>query len=524
MVDCFRKYLCLSQGQWAGKPFELDDIQREQIIYPLFGWVDENGLRRFRRSYIEMPKKNGKSTLAAGIGLYMEVFDGEPASEVYSLGADKDQARIVHNEAIRMVEASEELRKALKVNRTTGQIGFQTSIYKALSSGGRGKAGINIHCAIVDELHEWTNDDVWNAIRYGFRARQQPLQFVITNAGDDPNSICKRQHDYARALLDGREENHTFLPLILCAPRDDAEAEIEAVRGGATKLPVARKCNPGLGTIISERDLATEIREAIATPSELPNLLRLTYSVWSGGGQSWLPGPKWDACRGDFGELLVKDDKWVYTGDTLTGLDCWAGLDLSKNRDLTAFVMVFRDGDTFYQLPMFWMPEEPARAGTHLAPYMDWARDGFIRVCEGEVINYAEVVGDIIAAAEMFEINEIMYDPWQGEPIRQEIESESYLECVKFEQTARNFASPTEDYERLINSGHLLHSGNAVLSWQSSHVEVKSDQNKNKRPVKRKSGDFRTIDGIVAGVMGLFGALDCEPFGSYYDSNELEMI
>ena len=197
IVDFFPRYLRHSKGKWAGNEFELNTFQREQIMYPLFGWVRPDGNRRFRRTYIEIPKKNYKSTMASGIGLYMLVGDEEAGAEIYSAGSDKDQARIVHKEAINMVGVSEELNDNLRINRTTDNISFEDtlSIYRALSSAPGGKHGLNIHCAICDELHEWYGRRLWHALVYGCRARSQPMIFVITNAGDDLQSVCFEQHE-----------------------------------------------------------------------------------------------------------------------------------------------------------------------------------------------------------------------------------------------------------------------------------------------------------------------------------------
>lgn len=526
-VECCRLYFRHSKGQWAGERFEFFPWQLEQIVFPLFGWVRPDGQRRFRRTYIEMPKKQGKSALASCVGNYMLFCDGEAGAEVYSLGADKDQARIVHGEAISMVEASPELRHAAKVNRTTGAITYEAtrSTYKALSSVPRGKAGFNIHCAIVDELHEWYGVDLWEAIRYGFRARRQPLLFVITNAGDDKESVCWRQHEKAAGVLDGSIEDEGFLPLLYRATDTEADGEIIKVKNGATDLPVAKRCNPALGSIVSEVDLLQDIRDAVSNPSELANLKRLTYSVWSTGTAPWLSADKWAACYDpDCGSLLYRDG-WQYTPGKkdLSGETCWLGVDLSKSRDFTAAVLVFpSDGaGEFWQLPLFWLPSETATKKSNLARYHEWSDQGFTRLVPGDVIDYDALVGDLVGLRTTFNPLELMYDPWQAEPIRQRLESEGF-DCVKVQQTISHLASPTRDYERLILEKKLHHSGNAVLTWQAGHVEVKSDNNQNVRPVKRAHGDYRTIDGIVAGVMALSGALTYEPVPNYYDENELE--
>lgn len=525
VCNFFRTFLRHSKGQWAGQPFEPTDWQRDNIIYPLFGWVDDAGLRRFRRTYIEIPKKNYKSTTAAGIGLYMLCADGEAGAEVFSLGADKDQARVVHNEAITMVEASEALKAGISINRTTGAITYSlaNAVYRALSASPRGKHGINIHCAIADELHEWHGDELWNAIRYGMRARRQPLLFVITNAGDDMESVCRHQHDYAKAVIDGVEQDDRLLALICSATREDAEGELAAVRGGATELPVARKCNPGLGHIIAEADLVDDIKSALRTPSELPNLLRLTYSVWATGSDPWLDMRHWARCKTELGNLRWGGDTWEYRGP-LVGHTAWAGLDMAKVLDFAALTLVFPDDDGIYaQLVAYWLPEATARERSHLASYLDWSGAGWVRLFDGEVMDYDGLETDIEQICGQFDVREIYYDPWQAEHMRQRLEARG-LELVKFEQSARNFANPTEDYERLVTSGKLLHPGHPILNWQAGHVEVKSDPNRNKRPVKRKSGDYRTIDGIVGGIMALAGAMrGVEEQQSYYDGNDLEV-
>lgn len=526
VATCFEKYLCHSKGQWAGKPFILTEWQRENIIWPLFGWVREDGTRRFRRTYIEIPKKNYKSTTASGIGLYMECFDEEAGAEVYSLGADKDQARVVHNEAINMVEASDELKRFLQINRTTGTIAFEQtrSVYRALSGAIRGKHGLNIHCAIADELHEWHGDELWNSIKYGFRARRQPLLLVITNAGDNKDSVCGAQHDKARAILDGKLFDESFFALICSASREEAIDELEEVRKGATELPVARRCNPGLGHVISERDVLDEVRDALQTPSELPNLLRLTYSVWVAGGEPWLDYGAWQKSHDEAaGKLWYNGERWQYTGDMLRGQGCAGGLDLSKSKDFTAFTFVFpsKSMDEYWQLPMFWLPEVTAEHRAALEDYDKWAEAGWLRLLPGEVVDYDAVFEDIIQVAKDFDLRQILYDPWNCEPMRQRFERAGIF-CAQFQQSIRNFANPTAEYERLLLEGKLHHCGNEVMTWQASHVEVKADQNKNKRPVKRAPGDHRTIDGLVSAIMGLQGASELTPVAGYYDSNNLE--
>ena len=532
VVKCIEGYLCHSQGEWNGQPFTLLPWQKEKLIYPLFGWVGEDGRRRFRITYCEIPKKQGKSALASALGLYGLIFDEEAGAEIYSLGSDKDQAKIVHGEAINMVKASEQLKEALTINNTTSQITYErtNSFYKALAGTPRGKQGIKAHFAIADELHEWKGDEVWNALRYAFRMRRSPLMFVITNAGDDLNSVCKRQRDKADGVLNGTIEDHRFFPLVYSCTNEEADEEIRSVKEGATELPIARRCNPSLGVITREDDLVADIKDAITTPSEIPNLKRFTYSVWATGQSPWLDMDRWRDCKLSVGHVKW-DDGWQYhpgSAVDLSGETCWAGLDLSHSKDFTAFTMVFPadEENTYHVLPMFWLPVATAEKQINLAPYHEWAQNGFLRLLDGEVINYRQVEQDILDITKQFDVQEIMFDPWRGEPMRQALEEEYEIPCVKFHQQASRFAGPTDDFERFVKMGTLHHSDHPVLSWQAQHTEVKIDANNNKRPVKRTEGDYRTIDGVVAGIMALFGAMTGEPESTdnWYEENEVEFV
>jgi len=505
--DFFCTMLCHSAGQWAGKPFEPTTWQRENLLWPLFGWVRPDGQRRFRRSYIEQPKKQGKSALASGIGLYGLVVDEEPGAEVYSFGADRDQAGVVHREAINMVEWSPALAQVLKINRTTGAIVYKgtKSYYKQCSGTPRGKHGIKPHFGICDELHEWYGSDLWESIRYAYRMRDQPLSLVITNAGDDLESVCYGQREKAQALLAGERYDQGFFALICSASKEDAEAEVAAVRGGAEELPVARACNPHLGTITSEADLLQDIRDAIATPSELANLLRLTYGVWEQTADPWLSLGDWQECQAS------------YTTADLTGEPCDGGLDLSRKRDLSSLVLMFPDPDdplVRRQLAWHWLPEESMPEFRKHADCDTWAREGWLRLTPGKTTDYNVIEADIAAIADQYDIQHLAFDPMYATELTTRLNEEHSIECVEFKQTIVQFALPTAEYERLVVDGKLQHNGNPLLTWQAGHVQVKHDVNGNIRPVKPKGSDHRKIDGIVAGVMALAMTLAADEDGT----------
>ncbi len=518
VVSFFENSLCHTKGQWQGEPFLLTPWQQENIIRPIFGWVREDGTRRFRRSYIEIPKKNYKSTIAAGIGLYMLTGDEEPGAEIWSLGGDKNQARVVHDDAVAMAEASPKL-AGLKINHATLNISYPAtnSYYRAVAASPRGKHGPSLHCAIADELHEWYGDELWKSIRYSFRARRQPLLFVITNAGNNLQSLCYKQREKAKAILEGAAVDDDFFAMILSVSREEAEAEIAAVKEGAVELPVAARCNPGLGHVIQVRDLVQDIRDAIQSPSELPNLLRLTYGVWDTAVSPWLQTGDWEACGADF------------SAEDLAGQECHEALDLSLTGDMSSVVLMFpiqdeETGRTHYrQLAHFWIPEKTAEERKHLIDYRAWEKAGCLTIVPGAVISYSDIREALAEYHERFAVKSFSFDPMYASVTAQWVQ-ENYpeIEVIKFAQTIIQFAGPTAEYERLILGRGLLHNKNPLLTWQASHCKVWTDSNRNKRPTKPKANDIRAVDGIVAGVMALARAWQPPEAPSAYEDDETQ--
>ena len=479
----FPEYLRHSKGEWADRPFELLSWQMEDVIRPLFGWVRPDGRRRFDRAYIEVPKKSGKSTLAAGIGLYMLIGDDEGGAEVYSAAVDREQASIVHGEAVRMVEASPALSAVLEINRSTKTISHResNSTYRALSKDAGAKHGLNIHCVIIDELHAWYGRELWETLRYGVAARRQPLIFVITTAGDDMQSVCREQHDYAQGVLDGTIHDDGFFAYIrAAAPEDDW-----------TSPATWRKANPSLGEIILESEMAASVAEARQRPATEAAFKRYRLNVWCTSETPWLRMEDWQAAAEPF------------TEDDLAGQECIAALDLAKTRDMTALVLVFDDGETIRLLPYLWMPEATARDRRALIDYHGWAKAGHLNLTPGEVCRYDLLETEIERLSGKFWIKELVFDPWGAEATTQNIAEKLGIERVQFKQSMANFAEATSEFERRLLNGTLKHNGNPVLAWQASHCQVYSDASGNRRPVKPKQGDIRTIDGIVAATMGV---------------------
>jgi phage terminase large subunit-like protein len=488
VVEFFRRFLRHSKGEWAGRPFELLDWQRDGITMPLFGWKRPDGTRRFRKTYIEIPKKNGKSTLASGVGLYLLVGDGEPGAEIYSAATDQQQASIVHGEAIHMVESSPELSSVLQINQSTKTITYlgTKSVYKALSKEANSKEGLNAHGIIADELHAWYGRKLWDALKYAFRARRQGLLFVITTAGEDELSVCYEQYEYAKSVLSGAIHDDRFFAFIREAgPKDDW-----------TDIEVARRANPSLGITIQEDEFRADIAEAQKTLAAQATFKRYSLNIWSTGVSPWLSPESWAGCFEKFSEA------------DLLGRPCFGGLDLAKTRDMTAFVLCFPDGDDRYLLlPYFWLPEETANNPDAPVEYRVWAEEGLIELTPGNVCDYGFVKKQIVAASQKFALQDYAYDPWNAEHLTQELQEEHDLKRFEFRQTLTNFAAPTAEFERLVVGGGLKQNGHAILSAQAGWVNVYINANGDRRPIKPKKRSHRKIDGIVAGIMALARAM-----------------
>jgi phage terminase large subunit-like protein len=490
----FRKFLRHSKGQWAGKPFELLDWQWEWIIAPLFGWKRADGTRRYRRGYIEVPKRNGKSTLFSGLSLYLLAGDREAGAEVYSAAVDRDQASIVYNEAANMVEVSPALASRLSVVRSTKRITFQRtrSFYKALSADVPAKEGLNAHGVLIDELHAQKNRDLWDTLRYAGASRRQPLNLAVTTAGYDRMSICWEQHEYARQVLEGTIHDSAFFPYIAAAaPEDDW-----------TSAEVWQKANPSFGITVNSDQFAEDCREAQESPAKENSFRRYRLNQWTEQDVRWLSMEKWDACA------AVPTD--------LEGRDCFGGLDLSSTTDLSAFVLVFPADGWFDVLAYFWVPEEGARrrARRDRVPYQDWIREEYIEATPGEAIDYDRIRAKIQELGEKYRILSIAIDRWNATQLATQLQGEGF-EIVAFGQGYASMTWPTKKLEEVVLSGRLRHGGNPVLRWMAGNVSIETDAADNWKPSKKKSRE--RIDGVVALIMALERATTHEAMtGPYF--------
>lgn len=512
----FPRFCSHSKGEFAGKSFQPLDYQTQLILRPIFGWIDKDGLRRFRKAYIEIPKKNGKTQLIAGLALYMLLGDNEPGAEVYVAAADREQARILFNAAKSMVESNPALAKRLIVYRN--QIVRRddpVSFFQVLSAEAATKHGPNIHCLIIDELHAQPDRDLFETLTRGVIARRQPLILLITTAGDDDESICFEEYDYARRVLSGTIQDERHLPVIFEAgPKEDW-----------TDPVVLARVNPAIGTTIKIETLLASALEAINEPRKRNDFLRYHTNRWTNQATAWIPIESYDAC-----DAPIPDD------DVLRTLAVAAGLDLAQKWDLACLELTFRERltsvvtadvvsvdeqgavskktvDLNYRLitlPFFWIPEDTMKEHEQRdgVPYSYWVELGLVTPTEGQIIDYSRIYLDItekiLPRFPRLKQGVIGYDPAFATDIASDLQTRAGLKVAEVLQNYTHLSEVSHIYEALIKAKRLVHGGHRVLRSHVENVTVRTDDAGRIRPVKpKRAGKVKHIDGVVAGLMGL---------------------
>lgn len=498
----FIESLCHTKGTWAGKPFELMDWQ-EQIIRDLFGILKPNGYRQFNTAYIEIPKKNGKSELAAAVALLLTCGDGEQRAEVYGAAADRQQASIVFDVAADMVRMCPALNKRVKILASQKRLVYEptNSFYQVLSAEAYSKHGFNVHGVVFDELHSQPNRKLYDVLTKGSGdARMQPLFFLITTAGTDTHSICYEIHQKAQDIIDGRKIDPTFYPVIYGA--DDTE--------DWTNPKVWKKCNPSLGETIGMDKVKTACESAKQNPGEENSFRQLRLNQWVKQAVRWMPMDKWDKCA-----FAVREDD-------LKGRVCYGGLDLSSTTDITAFVLVFPpldEEDKYIILPYFWIPEDTLdlRVKRVHVPYDIWERQGYLQTTEGNVVHYGYIEKFIEELGKKFNIREIAFDRWGAVQMVQNLESMGFT-VVPFGQGFKDMSPPTKELMKLTLEQKIAHGEHPVLRWNMDNIFIRTDPAGNIKADKEKSTE--KIDGAVATIMALDRAIRCgnDTSESVYDS------
>ena len=513
VCEFFTRFLSLSKGAWAGKPFKLLKWQREQLLLPLFGWKAADGSRRYRVGYVEIPKKNGKSGICSGLSLYLAAADGEPGAEVYCAAGDREQAGIVFNESRNMVKASRALASHAKIIDSKKRIDFPAtnSFIRVVSSEAYTSEGLNIHGLIFDELHVQKNRELWDALRYGGAARRQPLLLSITTAGWDTTSICYEQHEYALKVLSGEIFDDAFFPLVFAAdPEDDWRAE-----------STWRKANPSWGETINAREFAQAATEAEQSTVKLNAFKRYRLNIWTANEVRWLDPQQWAACAGE-----GADDPVAWRMNMLESLreePCFAGLDLGSTSDLTAFVLLFENG---ILLPWFWCPESTIEKNDNVLrdQYEAWARGGVLSLTDGNVCDYDRVRADIKAISEQYRIADIAVDRlFNGYQLCSQLMADGH-NVIAFGQGFVSMAAPCKMFEERVISGSFQHGNNPLLNWMAGSCSVAEDNAGNLKPVKQTKKSQHKIDGIVAAIMALGRSMVQGDSSSVYDERGILTI
>lgn len=511
VVDFFGKFLRHSKGQWAGQPFHLLPWEDTLTLRPLFGWQRPDGTRRFRRGGIWIPKKNGKSTLGAGIELYLLVGDNEPGAEVYTLANDRGQAGIIYTEAANMVRKSPDLSKRLQPVDSRKTIAYpgMNALLQALSADVPTKEGINAHGIIIDELHAMRSRALWDTVAYAGAARRQPLQLSISTAGVyDELSIGWEQYQYAKGVLDDSIHDWAFFALVFEArPKED------------WKDPeVHRRANPSYGVTINPATFNEECREAQQSPAKQNAFRRYRLNQWTQQVTRWIPIETWDANhRHEIVEAVYERRR------------CHAALDLGGVSDISAWVLGFAcedDPEALDLIARFWIPEALLTnpKNPNRERYQQWVDEGFLNTTPGEVTDYDFIEAAILEDAGRFEIVNVRIDRlFQGQQLGTHLVDEG-LEVFPMGQGFLSMAAPMKEYERLWLSLKVHHGANPILRWMAENVEVKADAAGNLKIVKPMPMSPRKVDGQVATVMVIDGVTRDDPGTSAYADHDLVVV
>lgn len=466
------------KGELGNKPFHLDDWQFRDIIAPLFGRLDDDGLRITRTMFCLLPRKNGKSTICAGLALYMLFCDDEPGAEIYSCASTRDQAKIVFEMAAGMVRASPILQGKAKIykNEIVHKNGGK---YVAVSAEAGGRHGASASGIIFDEVHAFGRDrELWDVMTTSTAARRSPLTCAITTQTADRLSLCYELYGYSKQVRDGLVIDPSWLPVLYEAPKEMAWDSPETWQ----------LANPGYGTSVKVDYLTKEVELAKKMPAREQTFRQLHLCQLTESNERWLSMEAFDRCQSE-------------APPDLTGARCYAGLDMSSNQDLTALVLVFPldDGRRWVETHV-WVPREGLRMRErrNLPTYDAWARKGWITVLDGEVIDYSKVRAKIFELAERYDIRRLVIDRWNSAQMSQEL-----IEAgIKVEGMGQGFASmgpATSALERAFLQGKVAHDGNPVLRFCFSNATPESDSAGNIKLSKKKSLD--RIDAAVAMCM-----------------------
>lgn len=470
------KFCKQSKGEWIGRPVELQMFQKA-FIQALFGFVNNEGIRRFKETFFLVARKNGKSTLLSGILLYMLVADGEGGAECYTVATKKDQARITFSESVNMVKQSPYLSKHLKKRKTDIYFPLTFGKIEALASDSNSLDGLNTHCVVMDELHAIKDRNLYEVMKQSMSARRQPLMIMITTSGTVRECIYDDMYEYACKVCDGIIQDDRFLPILY---------ELDN-REEWTDYRAWEKANPGLGTIKKYNDIVEKVERAKANPKELPGILCKDFNVRDTVSGSWLT----------FEEI---NNTETYNIDEFKGTYAVGGVDLSSTTDLTCATLLWKKDGKFYITQMYFIPREIAehKEKEDKVPYTIWEKQGYITYTEGVRVDYSDVTAWFIKMRDEHEIFPLWigYDNWNAQYFTTEMQSNNFVMEIVI-QGAKTMSPAMKQLAAEFRSQNINYNNNPILKWNLTNTQVKQDDNDNIRPIKGKNTKQR-IDGTVS--------------------------
>ena len=480
----FIELLPHTKGEWAKKKL-LITLEPWQIfiLVTVFGWVDSQERRRFKVTYKEIPRKNAKSTVSSGVGLYMLTADGEGGPEVVSAATTKDQAKIVWGDAHKMGQKCAGLQQRFGLRTSAHSIYTEAggSFLALARDQGGNLDGLNVHCAIIDELHAHKTREVVDVMETATGARSQPLLWQITTAGFNLAGICYETRTYTQKVLAGVITDHEHFGIIYTI--DEGEM------GDDWADPSSwQKANPNWGVSVSPEDVARKGHKALKTPAARGNFQTKHLNVWVNAAEAWMDMRAWGTC-GD--ESLRLED---FRGET-----CCAAVDLATKTDVAALVLLFQRGDAVYLFARFYLPQS-AVEGEENAHYAGWAAEGQLIVTPGNVIDQNRIQDDVRDLAAAHELRVLGFDPWQAMKFAAELAEEG-LPVHEYRNTVQNMSEPMKELHALVVQGRLRHTGCPVMTWMMSNVVAHLDAKENIFP--RKENPKNKIDGPVAAIMAM---------------------
>ncbi|WP_446470320.1 terminase large subunit [Xenorhabdus stockiae] len=481
----FSRYCPHVKGHLRGKSIMLESWQQFAFAN-LFGFkVKATGRRKYRSAYIQVPRKNAKSTVAAILANWFLVMENGQ-QDIYTAAVSRDQARIVFDDARQMSLLSKPLKKRVVIQQHKITYPKSNSLLKPLTAKAATIEGTNPSLAIVDEYHLHPDNAVYSALELGMGARPEGILFAITTAGSNVISACKQHYDYCCQILDGEEQNASLFALIYELD-DENEIDDEALW---------IKANPNLNISVDSAALHDTIQKARGIPSQWTEMLTKRFNIWCQGETPWMGEGAWKDCQSDYDE------------NDLKGLECYAGLDLSSTGDITSICYMFPLDNKLLLLTRHYLPEAQLQnpANKNRAIYRQWVQMGWIRTTQGDCIDYDRIRDDILKDSQHFNIKIIGFDTWNATHLRTQIQGAG-LDVEPFPQTYMRFSPVTKSAEVFVNRKIIRHNGDPVLAWAMSNVVMETDANANIKPNKKKSAN--KIDPAIAFLMS-FGTWQAE--------------